>query len=183
MKKVKLEMQVSIDGFAADWDGRSNWMRWNWGEGRRSVIASTYAHLGQFLAYLLASWLLIVLFFGLAAHCKCFFHIVPFVTGYGVVAGLLLSYFGFQDFFWWYFSLSSLFFSMVLTRHLKSKDALDAFAQLKERVIASMPEGEIKQKVGRELSPKRQTTQHVVGIVVVFIVSLVLGFYVANGGF
>ena len=32
MKKVKLEIQVSIDGFAADRDGRSNWMRWNWGE-------------------------------------------------------------------------------------------------------------------------------------------------------
>jgi dihydrofolate reductase len=32
MKKVKLEMQVSIDGFAADRDGRSNWMCWSWGD-------------------------------------------------------------------------------------------------------------------------------------------------------
>jgi riboflavin biosynthesis pyrimidine reductase len=32
MKKVKVEMQVSIDGFAAHRDGRSNWMRWSWGE-------------------------------------------------------------------------------------------------------------------------------------------------------
>jgi hypothetical protein len=71
---------------------------------------------------------------------------------------------------------------MVLTRHLKSKDALDAFAQLEESVLQSMPEGEIKQQVRRELSPKRQTTQHVIGIVVVFIVSFVLAFYLAHGG-
>src|SRR5262249_48164680 len=148
------------------------------GEGRTSVIPPTYTHLGQFFAYLIASWLLLVLFFRLAAHCKYFFHIVPFVTGYAVVAALLLSYLGFQDFFWRYFTLSSLFFSMVLTRHLKSKDALDAFAQLEESVLQSMPEGEIKQKVRRDLSPKRQTTQHVIGIVVVFIVSFVLTFYV-----
>jgi len=32
MKKVKLKMQVSIDGLAADRDGRSNWMRRNWGD-------------------------------------------------------------------------------------------------------------------------------------------------------
>jgi hypothetical protein len=138
--------------------------------------------LGLFLAYLIASWLPLVLLFGLAAHCKYFFHIVPFVIGYAVVAALLLSYFGFQDFFWWHFTLSSLFFSILLTRHLKSKDALGAFAQLKERVLASMPEGEIKQQVGRELSPERQTTQHVIGTVVVFIVCFVLGFYVANAG-
>jgi len=138
--------------------------------------------LGRFLAYLIASWLLLVLLFRLAAHRKYFFHIVPFVIGYAIVAALLLSYLGFQDFFWWYFTLSSLFFSMVLTRHLKSKDALDAFAQLEESVLESMPEGEIKQQVGRELSPKRQTTQHVIGTVVVFIVSFALAFYLANGG-
>jgi hypothetical protein len=73
-------------------------------------------------------------------------------------------------------------FSILLTRHLKSKDALDAFAQLEESVLESMPEGEIKQQVVRELSPKRQTTQHVIGTVVVFIVCFVLAFYVANGG-
>ena len=146
------------------------------------MIPPTYAHLGRFLAYLIASWLLLVLLFRLAAHGKYFFHIVPFVIGYAIVAALLLSYLGFQDFFWWYFTLSSLFFSMVLTKHLKSKDALDAFAQLEESVLESMPEGEIKQQVGRELSPKRQTTQHVIGTVVVFIVSFALVFYVANGG-
>lgn len=31
MRKLKLEMQVSADGFAADGDGGTGWMVWNWG--------------------------------------------------------------------------------------------------------------------------------------------------------
>jgi hypothetical protein len=151
-------------------------------EGRRRVIPRRYVHLGLFLAYLIASWLILVLLFRLAAYRKYFFHIVPFVIGYAVVAALLLARLGFQDFFWWYFVPSSLFFAMVLTRHVKSRDALDAFAQLETRVLESMPEGEIKQRVARELAPKRQATQHVIATVVIFIGSFVLAFYVANGG-
>ena len=30
MRKLKLEMQVSADGFAADSDGGTDWMVWNW---------------------------------------------------------------------------------------------------------------------------------------------------------
>jgi hypothetical protein len=29
---VKLEMQVSLDGFALYVDGKTDWMLWNWGE-------------------------------------------------------------------------------------------------------------------------------------------------------
>ncbi|MBB5393867.1 MULTISPECIES: dihydrofolate reductase family protein [unclassified Herbaspirillum] len=32
MRKLKLEMQVSIDGFTADANGDTGWMTWNWGE-------------------------------------------------------------------------------------------------------------------------------------------------------
>ena len=32
MRKLKLEMQVSLDGFALDVDGKTDWMLWNWGE-------------------------------------------------------------------------------------------------------------------------------------------------------
>ncbi len=32
MRKLKLEMQVSIDGFTADGDGNTDWMVWNWGD-------------------------------------------------------------------------------------------------------------------------------------------------------
>jgi hypothetical protein len=146
------------------------------------MIPQTFVHLGLFLVYLIASWLVLVLLFRLAAYRKYFFHMVPFVIGYAAVAAGLLRYLGFQDFFWWYFILSSLFFSMALTRYLKSKDALDAFAQLEKSVLESMPEDEIKQQVRRELSPNRQITQHIVVSVVVFVVSFILIFYIANGG-
>jgi len=32
MRKVKLEMQVSADGFTATADGNTNWMLWNWAD-------------------------------------------------------------------------------------------------------------------------------------------------------
>ena len=32
MRKLKFEMQVSVDGFAADADGSTGWMTWSWGE-------------------------------------------------------------------------------------------------------------------------------------------------------
>lgn len=31
MRKIKLEVQLSIDGFMADVHGRTDWMVWNWG--------------------------------------------------------------------------------------------------------------------------------------------------------
>lgn len=32
MRKLKLEVQTSVDGFIADTQGRTNWAIWNWGE-------------------------------------------------------------------------------------------------------------------------------------------------------
>ena len=32
MRKLKLQVQISIDGFIADKDGKTNWMIWNWNE-------------------------------------------------------------------------------------------------------------------------------------------------------
>jgi preprotein translocase subunit SecE len=43
-----------------------------------------------------------------------------------------------------------------------------------------MPDGDIKDELERELSPGRQTTQHAVGLVLVFIVSFTLAFYMVN---
>src|SRR5262245_36844736 len=52
----------------------------------RWVIAQV--EVGALIKYI-ASWLLLVLLFRLAAHRKYFFHIVPFVIGYAIVAALL----------------------------------------------------------------------------------------------
>jgi dihydrofolate reductase len=32
MRKLKLETQISVDGFVADAEGRTDWMVWNWGK-------------------------------------------------------------------------------------------------------------------------------------------------------
>jgi hypothetical protein len=147
------------------------------------VITKTSMHVGSFLVYLCASCLLLVGLLRLADRRKYYFHFVPFVVGYAVLAALLLCYLGFQDFFWWYLVLSSAFFFANLRRHLGSKDALDAFAQLQASVAQSIPEGEIRHQVTKELSPTRQIGQNVAVSVVIFIVSFVLTFYLVNGRF
>jgi hypothetical protein len=118
----------------------------------------------------------------LAAHRKYYFHLVPFIVGYAVLAAFLLHRLSFQEFFWRYFALSSVFFNVSLRRHLGSKDATDAFTRLQEKVAESIQEGEIRQQATKELSPSRQIGQHLVVSVAVFIVSFVLTFYLVNGG-
>jgi hypothetical protein len=142
-------------------------------------MAEASPKLGLFLVFLTASALFLVLLFGLAARRKYFFHIVPFVFGYAALAALLLRVFGLQEFFWWYLVLSSVSFSILLARHLRSQDSLDAFAQLRESAVKSVALDEIRQQLGRELAPEKQATQHVIGSVVVFVASFVFGFYAA----
>jgi hypothetical protein len=144
-------------------------------------ITGTFAHLGWFLGYLITSWLLLVALLRLAARRKHYFHIVPFVIGYAVLVAFLLRYLGLQDCVWWYLAPSSLFLFVNLRRHLGSSDGVDAFIHLKQSALESMPESDIKQQVEKELSPNRQITQHVIGSVVVFIMSFVLTFYLYNG--
>jgi hypothetical protein len=145
------------------------------------AITKTSVHIGLFLVYLFASWLLLLGLLRLAAHRKYYFHLVPFVVGYAVLAALLLRYFSFQDFFWWYLVLSSVFFFANLRRYLGSKYARDAFAQLQANMAESIPEGEIRQQATKELAPNRQIGQHVAVSLVVFIVSFVLTFYLVIG--
>jgi len=44
------------------------------------AIAKTSVHVGLFLVYLCASWLLLVGLLRLAAHRNYYFHLVPFVV-------------------------------------------------------------------------------------------------------
>jgi hypothetical protein len=144
------------------------------------MTAEAYPKFGLFLVLLIVSALVLVLLFGLAARRKYFFHIVPFAAGYAALAAVSLRVLGLQDFFWWYLVLSSVFFSVLLTRHLRSRDSLDAFAQLRESALKSVREDEIRQQLERELAPDKQATQHLIGSAVAFIVSLVLAFYAAS---
>jgi hypothetical protein len=144
------------------------------------MIRPMATNVESFLILLIASAFLLALLYWLAARCKYFFHIVPFVVGFAVLAALSLRFLGLQDFFWWYLIASSVFLSVLLARHLKSKDSLEAFARLRESALESVPESEIKEKVARELAPPKQATQHIVGLLVVFVVTLVLAFYAVN---
>lgn len=38
MRKLKLQMQLSIDGYVASVDGGMDWMTWNWGEDIKSYV-------------------------------------------------------------------------------------------------------------------------------------------------
>jgi len=77
-------------------------------------------HLVGLLVYLFASWFLLVGLLRLVTHRKYYFHLVPFVVAYAVLAAFLLGYFGFRDFFWWYLMLSSIFFFVNLRKCFKS---------------------------------------------------------------
>jgi hypothetical protein len=150
-------------------------------EGKVMTYRSS-VHLGTFAFYLLASWFVLLCLLRCAARRKYYFHLVPSVVAYAVLVAFLLQYFSFQDFFWWYLVLSSSFFFANFRRHLGSRNGIDAFARLQETVTESVPEGEIRQQVAKELSPGRQIRQHAVLSVIVFILSFVLTFYLANGG-
>lgn len=133
-------------------------------------------HVGLFVIYLFAGWFLLMQLFRFSTYYKYFFHLVPFVVGYAVLVAFLLRYFNFQDFFWWYLILSSLFLFINLRRHFKSKAALDMFAQIDNSIVEAIPEGEIRQQVDKELSAGGTIRQYLLGVVAVFIVSSVLTF-------
>jgi hypothetical protein len=57
---------------------------------------------------------------------------------------------------------------------------LAAFAHLQRMALESMPDDDVKNELERELAPRRQTTQHAIGVVLVFAVSFAAAFYLAN---
>jgi hypothetical protein len=143
-------------------------------------MVSSGAHFGSFVLYLGASWLLLLQLLRLASHRKHFFHLVPFVAIYAALAAFLLCYFGLRDFFWWYVGPTSFFFLAMFGRHLGSRDGVDAFAALQAQVVDAVPEGEIRQQVERELSPKRAIAQHVIASAIVFVAAFWLTTYLLN---
>jgi hypothetical protein len=140
-------------------------------------------HIGLFFIFLFASWFLLMQIFRFSTYHKYFFKIAPLLIGYAVLVAFLLQYFNFQNLFWWYLVLSCFFLFINHRKQLKSKDAVDMFAHLDKSVVDSIPEGETKQHVEKELSLSfgRTIKFHLLSAIV-FIASFVLAFSYFSGG-
>ena len=139
--------------------------------------------LGLFSIFLFASWFLLMQLFRFSTYHKYFFKISPLLIGYAVLVAFLLRYFNFQNLFWWYLVLSSLFLFINHRKQLKSKDAVDMLAGLDKSVTDTIPDGEAKQHVEKELSLSfSRTIKYHLLSAIVFIISFVLAFSYFSGG-
>ncbi len=139
--------------------------------------------LGLFFTFIFASWFLLIQLFRFSTYHKYFVKILPLLIGYAVLVAVLLQYFNFQNLFWWYVVLSSFFLFINHRKQLKSKDAVDMLAGLDKSVTDSMPDGEAKQHIEKELSLSfSRTIKYHLLSAIVFIVSFVLAFSYFSGG-
>lgn len=44
MRKLKLQMQISVDGFVAGPNGEMDWMEWNWGDDIKDYVGAIHAN-------------------------------------------------------------------------------------------------------------------------------------------
>lgn len=139
-------------------------------------------HAGLFFIFTFATWFLLMQIFRFSTYHKHFFKIAPLLVGYAVLIAFLLRQFNFQDFFWWYLGFSSLYLFINHQKQRGSKDAADMFAKL-TNPADSMPEGEAKQHVEKELSLSfgRTIKYHLLSSVV-FILTFFLAFSYFTGG-
>ena len=106
----------------------------------------------------------------LAALRRYFFHLVPFIAAFAALAALALSVLALQQFLWWYLGLCALALVVGLILHLRSAGGLQALADLRQQVLGSIPEGDVKRQAANELAPRRAIAQDAVVDVVVFAV-------------
>ena len=133
---------------------------------------------GLFFVFLFASWFLLMQVFRFSTYHRYFFKVAPLLIGYAVLIAFLLIQFNFQNFFWWYLVLSCFFLFINYRKQLKYyKDADDMFAHLVKSVVDSIPEGETKQHVEKELSLSfGRTIKYYLLSAIVFIASFVPAF-------
>jgi hypothetical protein len=134
------------------------------------------AKLWWFLGYLVASWAVLAGLLWLAARRRYYFHLVPFVVAYAVLAAIGLSSLGLRGLVWWYLALTSLPLFAGLLRHLRSESGVAAFAALEDHALEAIPEGDIKQQVAQELAPRRATLQDAIISAVVFVIAFLATF-------
>jgi hypothetical protein len=121
--------------------------------------ADDIAPIWWFVATLVVTWFGLAGLLALAARRQYYFHLVPFVAGFAVLAPLLLRLLGLQGFTLWYLGLTALALFAGLVRHLSSQGGRRALADLRKHVLDAVPEGEIKQHVAKELGPSRAIIQ------------------------
>jgi hypothetical protein len=132
------------------------------------MFAGEIAPIWWFVATLVFTWLGLAGLLALAARRQFYFHLVPWIAGFAVLTALLLRLLGLQAFTWWYLGLTALALFAGLVQHLSSQGGRRALADLRKQVLDAVPEGEIKQQVAKELSPKRAIIQDAVVDVAVF---------------
>ena len=138
---------------------------------------------GLFFVFMFATWFLLMQIFRFSTYHKYFFKIAPLLIGYAILVAFLLRQFNFQDFFWWYLGFSSLYLFINHQKQRGSKGAVDMFAKLDNNLVDSIPEGEAKQHVEKELSLSfsRTIKYHLLSSVV-FISIFFLAFSYFTGG-
>jgi len=134
--------------------------------------------LGMFFIFLFASWFLLMQLFGLSTYHKYFFKVSPLLIGYAVLVAFLLQYFNFQNLFWWYLILSTLFLFINHRKQLKSKEATNMFTDIDKGLVNSIPDGKDRQFIEKELSLSfsRTIKYHFLSSLL-FLVSFVLAFF------
>ena len=139
-------------------------------------------HAGLFFIYLFISWFLLMQIFRFSTYHEYFWKASPLLIGYAALVAFLLKQFNFENFFLWYLALSALFLFINHRKQLKSKEAVDMPAHLDKGVLDSLPEGEDKKHVEKELllAFSRMIKYHLLSSVV-FVVSFVLAFYYFAG--
>lgn len=131
------------------------------------VPATNVAPIWWFVATLVVTWLGVAGLLTLSARRQYYFRLVPFIAAFAVLTALLLRLSGLQAFECWHFGLTALALFAGLVRQLSSQGRR-ALADLRKRVLDTVPEGEIKRQVARELGPTRAIIQDATVDVAVF---------------
>src|SRR3989344_6985734 len=138
---------------------------------------------GLFFVFMFATWFILMQIFRFSTYHKYFFKIAPLLIAYAILIAFLLSKFGFQNFFWWYVGFSTLYLIINHHKQRKSKDAVDMFAGLEKGLVDSIPEGETKAHVEKELSLSfsRTIKYHLLSSIL-FLISFILSSSYFSGG-
>jgi hypothetical protein len=135
--------------------------------------------IGLFFVFMFATWFLLMQIFRFSTYHKHFFKFAPPLVMYAFLIVFLLHQFNFQNFFWWYFGFSSLYLFFNHQKQRDSKDVVNMLAGLEKEFVDSIPEGEARQHVEKELSLSfsRTIKYHLLSSALFLLTFLLAGLY------